>query len=348
MEATSPEDDECHPSCVSSIRRGPPWRLPRPLSVRIWNGWLRQPVLRAGGLQGVEHEAGDGHRTDAAGHRGDGAGHFSHFREGHIADDLGLAVLGRHPIDPHIDDGGVGFDPVAAHHLRLADRRKNEGAAPAYRREVARLGMGNSHRRVLHQEQLRQRLADDVRPPDHNRLAPGQRSMHVLGEHDAGKRRARHNARQAGREQPRRQRMEAVDVLGRRDGLDHLARVDLRRQRQLHENAVNGRVLVQPLDQLQQLDLGGRCRQLEEQRAHIGGGGLGGLAAHIDFARRIVAHEGDCEPGLDAMLLCHPLDGVGDVLAQLGRDGFAVDDACGHCPHLSGARSATPRRCERR
>src|SRR6187431_1544116 len=41
------------------------------------------------------------------------------------------------------------------------------------------------------------------------------------------------------------------------------------------------------------------------------------------------------------LLLCHPLDGVGNVLAQLGRDGFAIDDACGHCPHLSGARSAT-------
>ena len=132
--------------------------------------------------------------------------------------------------------------------------------------------------------------------------SPASDPCTCLGEHDAGQRRARHDAGQPGRQQPGRQRMKAVDILGRRDGLDHLARVDLRRQRQLHQDAMHGRVLVQPLDQLQQLGFGRRRRQFVERRAHIGRGGLGGLAAHIDFARRIVADEHHGQPRLDAVL----------------------------------------------
>jgi hypothetical protein len=64
--------------------------------------------------------------------------------------------------------------------------------------------------------------------PNHDCLEPGQGSMDFLCEHVAGKRCARHHARQTGRQQARRQRMKPVDVLGRSDGLDHFARVDLR------------------------------------------------------------------------------------------------------------------------
>ncbi len=70
----------------------------------------------------------------------------------------------------------------------------------------------------------------------------------VLGEDDAGKRRAGHDAGEPRGEQARGQWMKPVDVLGRRNGLDHLARIDLRRQRQLHQDSMHRRVLVQLLD----------------------------------------------------------------------------------------------------
>ena len=111
--------------------------------------------------------------------------------------------------------------------------------APAHTRQIARLGMGDRHRRILRQQQLRHRLADDVGAADHHRFQAGERRMHGLGQQHAAERRARHQRRQAAGEPPDIERMEAVDVLGRIDGGDDLLRVDLLRQRQLHQDAVH-------------------------------------------------------------------------------------------------------------
>jgi hypothetical protein len=74
--------------------------------------------------------------------------------------------------------------------------------------------------------------------------------------------------------------VEAVHVLGRRDGLDHDAFVDVIRQRHLHEDAVDRLVRVQALDETQELGLRG---------------GVGQVVAHGDEAallagRALVAH----------------------------------------------------------
>ena len=47
--------------------------------------------------------------------------------------------------------------------------------------------------------------------------------------------------------------MKPVHVLDRRNGLDHRLFIDVRRQWQLHQNAVHARVGVEALDQLQHL-----------------------------------------------------------------------------------------------
>ena len=57
------------------------------------------------------------------------------------------------------------------------------------------------------------------------------------------------------------ERVEAVDVLGRIDRVDHALRIDLLRQRQLHQDAVDRVVGVELRDQRQQLGLAGRRRQ---------------------------------------------------------------------------------------
>ena len=56
-------------------------------------------------------------------------------------------------------------------------------------------------------------------------------------------------------------RREAVDVLFRRDGLDDGGRVDMARQRQLHQNAVHGAVRRQRPQAGEQLGLGRPGRQ---------------------------------------------------------------------------------------
>ena len=65
----------------------------------------------------------------------------------------------------------------------------------------------------------------------------------------------------AGHEPPGIHRMEAVDVLGRIDGLDHGLGVDLWRQRKLHQDAVDLRIGIEPGDQREEFLLGSRGRQ---------------------------------------------------------------------------------------
>ena len=90
------------------------------------------------------------------------------------------------------------------------------------------------------EEQLRHRLADDVRPAEHQRLAPGQRSptcscssmmqpSGVQGTHGAG---------QASRQPPAFRGWKPSTSLAGAMASSTL-RVDLRRQRQLHEDAVH-------------------------------------------------------------------------------------------------------------
>jgi hypothetical protein len=50
--------------------------------------------------------------------------------------------------------------------------------------------------------------------------------------------------------------MESVDVLVQRDALQHLAKDDARRQRQLDQDAVRGLVGVEGVDALEQCGLG--------------------------------------------------------------------------------------------
>ena len=66
------------------------------------------------------------------------------------------------------------------------------------------------------------------------------------------------------------------------------------------------------------------------ERAHAAADGRLGLAADIDLARRIVADQHDREPGHQAAVARQPVRRVGDLAAQLRRDGLAVDDPRGH------------------
>ena len=104
---------------------------------------------------------------------------------------------------------------------------------------------------VTSQQEMRYRLSDDVTAAHDDRFRALERDV-VIGEqrHDPDRRR-RHERRPAEVELAGVEGMKAVDVLHRLDGADHAPLVDVVRQRELHENAVDCVVAVQFGDPLE-------------------------------------------------------------------------------------------------
>ena len=104
-------------------------------------------------------------------------------------------------------------------------------------------------------------------------------------------RRRRHVDRRAEIEIAGVERVEAVDVLRRRDGVRHPRLVHVRRQRELHEDPVDLVVVVQPVDEREHVVLARVGRE-----AHVAGvdPGLGRrlvLRGDVDVRGRVVADE---------------------------------------------------------
>ena len=85
--------------------------------------------------------------------------------------------------------------------------------------------------------------------------------------------------------------MEAVDILLDRNALQHRVHRQVRGQGKLHQDAVDGDVLILLLDHRQQGLQIGRCRQRNDHRfdARVATGL--GLVRHIQSGRRIVADQ---------------------------------------------------------
>ncbi len=81
-------------------------------------------------------------------------------------------------------------------------------------------------------------------------------------------------------------------------------------QRQLHQNAVDGGVVVQALDQVEKLALRRRFRQVMLNGVKTAFLGLAALGSDIDLACRVFADNHHCNTGHDAGC-SHELFGLG-------------------------------------
>ena len=96
--------------------------------------------------------------------------------------------------------------------------------------------------------------------------------------------------------------MKAIDVLRRIDRADHRVAVERRRQRQLHEDAVDGGIRVELCDERHQLGLRRGGRQLVIANVDVRLARRLRLAAHVDGRCRIVADEHDRERRRDVVI----------------------------------------------
>jgi hypothetical protein len=179
---------------------------------------------------------------------------------------------------------------------------------------------------VLLEQQLGHRFADDIRSPEHHGAKPRQVAEAVLEQHEAAERRAGHDGVAAHGQEPGVARVKSVGVLGRIDRLDDGLGADLLGQGQLNQDAVDGRVLVQAPDEIEQLGFGGAGVEPMLERLHTRRDRLARLVAHVDLTRRIFAHEHHGQPGRHARVLGKPRHLRADPLPQRRREGLAIDN----------------------
>jgi hypothetical protein len=124
--------------------------------------------------------------------------------------------------------------------------------------------------------------------------------------------------------------VKAVDVLLDGDLLHHAGNANVRRQRQLHQDAVDARVLVESLDAREQLAFADADRELDQLRADADLLAAGDLAADVTARRRIVADQHDCQRRRHLIARLEILDAYAVFGPQFLGNRFAVDDFGGH------------------
>ena len=136
---------------------------------------------------------------------------------------------------------------------------------------------------------------------------------------------------EAEREAPGADRGQAIDVLVGIDPFDHVLLVQMPRQRQLDQDAIDQRIGVELVDQRDQIGLRRIRRQLVFKAGHAAFDGLLGLAGDIDLAGRILAHQHHGQPGLAPGLAFETGGLRGDAAAQGSGKGLAIDySSLGH------------------
>src|SRR5580658_2063356 len=132
--------------------------------------------------------------------------------------------------------------------------------------------------------------------------------------------------------------MKPVHVFGRLDGFDDALRIDVRRQRQLHQDSVHFVARVQLRNQCQQFECrnrGGRSAQPTSESKLLA---RGDLASHINLRRRVLAYQYRREPGPNS-LTAQCSDLVLELSVNLVPDRYAVENAGWHKGSLHDGQS---------
>ena len=225
-----------------------------------------------------------------------------------------LAV--RTAVNAHINDDGTGLDHVAGHKALAAHggHENIRGGADFF--QVLRPGVADRDRGILRQQQQRRGLAHDVRAANDDGVLARNVGARGLDHADAARRSAGQVARLADLHTAHVDGREAVHILLGRDGVDDSLLVDLGGQRQLHQNAVHSGVIRQLLHLGQQGVLRGVGGQVDAAALDAALRTVVDLAADVDLAGGVLAHQNDRQAGVDA-----PAFQLPDLFCGLGLCG---------------------------
>ena len=159
------------------------------------------------------------------------------------------------------------------------------------------------------QQQHRHRLADDVAPPDDDCFFAVKVNPRAADHLHCALGCARNHARLSAHHPPRVEQVEAVHILFRRDNRQRCRLIEVFRQGQLHQNAVDGVVRIQTGYQLLQFVLRCRFGQIDGHGVNADLITPDALVAHINLAGWVCADENHRQSRRDALFAQarHPL-----------------------------------------
>ena len=119
--------------------------------------------------------------------------------------------------------------------------------------------------------------------------------------------------------------METVDILARIDRHEHLVCFDMRGKRQLHQDAVNRLIGVEPADHFQQRLLRSVFSHPDRLAQDTGLRTCSFLVAHIGRTGRIVSDQDDAELRQPFFCFFQILDALPQRFTDIGSDRFSAD-----------------------
>ena len=114
------------------------------------------------------------------------------------------------------------------------------------------------------------------------------------------------------------------------DALDDRHFVDVVGQRQLHEDAVHGRIVVQLIDQAQDFLFRGVGRQVVVARFNAGVFAAAALVPDVDLRCRVAADQNDGQARSWNALLGARIDLLADLAPNIGGNFLSVYELSGH------------------
>ena len=147
-------------------------------------------------------------------------------------------------------------------------------------------------------------------------------------------RRARHQPRPVAHQHAHADRMKTVHILFRGHRFEHALRIDLRRQRKLHQNSIHIIVAVQIGNQLQHVIRCGVCWRCVQPARHTQLLACRHFTFYIQLRSGIFANQYRCQSGPHS--LCRQLRNFYfQFCKNLVADFNSIQNACGHTKSIA-------------
>src|SRR5260370_13210945 len=186
--------------------------------------------------------------------------------------------------------------------------------------------MDHGDRTIGPDQQRRQGLSNNVRTAEDDRVEAGQVAVYRAKQAQTALRRAGDHGREAAPQPPDIDGVKAVHILGRVDRPDDPMRIDLPRQRQLHQHSVDALIAVELLYFGEEARFRYVARQANVEGDEPSIGAAAAFGPHIYLARRVISYQDGGETRRGPHLAVQTGRSLGDAPAQCGSQRRAIDD----------------------